>query len=580
MNNTTTIKGIPSSSTAEMRKKTRLLKKLQLQPSTSTATATTTATKKRSASPTSTATTLKPLKFIKCDEENNFNMEKKIQFKISANNMETPTFYSSCYCVKPTTTENFLTLKVEDLQAFFVKYPNATFFICNQHQLTRQGIKTCRECITFLQFKYSFIVHSKKAFYTFPPPVLFVPKSINYFKTFINHAATTISLTTKQAKERYLNREFNYYSAFMNMSFQGGSLKDISSGKKSFVRNKILGFQSNGIRATLTIDASLSPHYATLPQYIFDTLTMACPLVIVNRAPSIKNTCIYVVEVGRNKDPLDYTIHINPFLTEGLHADQDGDELSIFYLSLQGDLPAIEIQMAITELKQMSWKYGNRHDLSFKSRYQFTQYHKYILEKFNDYFVENNALWASLDGTIKEKVDKIMELGCSTHYDELDDFINILINFTENMPVLLSSTSDIFNGVGDVLHVVNSGAKGTPEHIKAYLKNLFEDDPNNIQNLIDSFNKNIKSSSKLGKEGGRQFTLLHAVNSLSLHNTSIYYNDLIILSEMHHSSSMSTFYYNTTAVTECFKYIIKEHDDLISTDENEAEVNKLMNEYI
>lgn len=504
---------------------------------------------------------IEPIKLQRLDNDSN------IRFKVFASSLDEPNFYTSCYCVKPTTTENLLTIKDDDLHKFFKAY-NGQFYICNLHHLSEKGVPNCEYCTPFLEFKYAFIVHTQYAFHTFPPPALFVPMNINYFKTFLHHSTSTTSLQSNIAKDKYREKDFLYYSAFMNMNFQGGKLRDIATGKRSFVRNKILGFQSKGIRATLTIDASLGPHYATLPQKIFDSLNLATPLMIVNRAPSIKNTCIYVVEVGRNKIEDDYTIHINAFLTEGLHADQDGDELSIFFLEHQGEKPSIEMQMAIVELKRLSWKYGNRHCLNFKSRYQFTQYHKYILHKFDKYFTQHDPLWANLEGTPKEKAYKIMELGCSTHFVELDNFIDLLLTFTQNLPPLLTPTADILNGVGDILTVVDSGSKGSKEHIQEYLKNLFHDNPDNLKNLIDGFNKNIINSSLLGKEGGRQFSLLHAVNPLSLHNSAIYYNEKILLDNVKYSSSMSTYNYNVTGTREILKGIITANTDLTMSAED------------
>lgn len=508
---------------------------------------------------------IKPLKLIPeditCPE---------IKFRVNPSGLEKPNFYKTCYCVKPTTTENLITVKVSDFQSYFLKY-NTNFYLCNTHHLSQKGQPSCEYCFSFLQFKWSFIVHSIYAYYTFPPPILFVAKNVNYFKTFIKHADKTAELKSKTAQEKYCKKEYQYYSVFINMSFQGGTLKGNSSGKTSFIKNRVLGFLAKGIRAVLTIDSSLGPHYSTLPQKIFDKLNLATPLVIVNRAPSINNTCIYVVEVGRNKDPDDYTIHINPFLTEGLHADQDGDELSIFIIEKQADLPSIEVELAIAELKSMSWKYGRRHNFAFKSRYQFTQYHKYILDKFDDYFIKHNPLWASLTGTPKEKGFKIMELGCSTHFDEIDEFIELLINFTQNLPPLLTTTHDILNGTGDILNVVNSGAKGSTDHIEEYLKNIFHD-THTFQNIIDGFNKNITSSSKLGKEGGRQFCLLHAVNPLNLHQGIVYYNDIKLLSDVDNSTSMATFYYNNVSVEHSIAQIVSENKDLELTDSEYKEM--------
>ena len=147
------------------------------------------------------------------------------------------------------------------------------------------------------------------------------------------------------------------------------------------------------MRGVLTIDCKLSPHYISIPQKEFDNLDLATPLVIVHRDPSINDTCIYVAEILRNENPCDFTIHLNPYMTHGLHADQDGDEVTLFYIEKQDHEPSSAIQSAITELRNSSWKYGRRHNFAYKCKYSFTQYHRYLLFILNDFFCEHNELW-------------------------------------------------------------------------------------------------------------------------------------------------------------------------------------------
>lgn len=487
-----------------------------------------------------------------------------IQFKTVLSNIEDPVWLTSCYTIKPVTTENVLTIHCLDMFNVYEKKKEDSN-MCIIHGVTEEPEENCELCTTFVKFKYTFIIHTRFAYYTFPPPVLYTKKNLNYFKTFITSAKDNLNITTEKLCVRAKEYEFNHHNAFIQRDFKGGQLKNQASGKTSFIRNAILGYQTKGIRATLTIDCSLTPHYITLPQKIYDGLNLATPLIIINRAPSIKNTCVYVVEACRNEYVDDYTIHINPYMTEGLHADQDGDELTIFYIEYTSEIPSLEMKMAISEMKKLSWKYGTRHDISFTPRYQFTQYHKYILHKYNDYFEKNNKLWASLSGTPLEKSFKIMDIGCSIMYDEMDEFINLLTNFIKTLPLELTPINQIINGTGDVRHVVDSGAKGSNNHITEYLKNLMNTNPNNKEALINGFNKSINSSAKMGIEGGRQFSLLYTVNPLSLHRNYVYYNTKVLLDNVKNSTSMASFYYNTCSI----EYIINEMCKSISIDEKE-----------
>lgn len=500
----------------------------------------------------------------------------KINFKRNHESLTEGSFYTIYYCIKRSTTDNMLTVKVNDMWSAYGKNENC--IICLIHGLVKERQKDCEHCTLFTSFKYAFVIHTGFSYYTFPPPVIYTLKNINYYKTFCRHATDNLYVESVNMKIDVRKIEANYYHKFMNMDFQGGPLKGIASGKTSFLRNKILAYQTKGIRATLTIDCSLSPHYVILPQKIYDSLSLAVPLIIINRAPSIRNECIYAVEPCRNKNVNDYTIRINPYLTEGLHADQDGDELTIFYIEHTDELPSMEMTLAITELKKLSWKYGNRHDISYASRFQFTQYHKYILYTYDDYFCKINKLWASLEGEPIIKARQIMELGCSTHFNEVDEFITQLSEFTQRLPPLLTSVNDVLNGTGDIESVVKSGAKGSTNHIIEYLKNIFEDNKDNKKNLIASFNKNITSSTTMSAAGGYQFQLLSTVNPLTLHGDFIYYNSTILLKNVKSAASMAGYYYNTASVLYAMKGVNTIGKNILNISEDE--VLETMKEYL
>ncbi|UBZ25545.1 LEF-9 [Crangon crangon nudivirus] len=499
-----------------------------------------------------------------------------VQINIERSTLEEPLFLSSTYCLKPVTTHNTLTLHCQDFIPYIAD-GKFEFSICPQHGLNAiQPDRSCDQCTEFAKFKESFIIHTRFAYYASPPPAIYTKKNLNYFKTFVSLAFDNININTEKALVASRDREFRYHTTFIQNDFSGGTLGNLLSGSNSFIRNKVLGFPTKGIRATLVIDASLTPHYITLPQKIFDELNLATPLVIINRAPSIKNTCIYVVEACRNKDSNDYTIHMNPYMTEGLHADQDGDELGIYYIEYRVEEPSPEIEVAIAEMKAISWKYGSRHDIAYQPRYEFSQYHKFILHKFDAYFCEHNKLWASLKGSPLEKSFRIMHLGCSTHFSEMDDFINLLTNFINHLPAVYSPYQHILQGTADIAAVVKSGAKGSEAHIKAYLDMLYKDIPDQKATLLEGFNKNISTSTNMGIEGGRQFSLLYTVNPLNMHRSAIYYGRKIIMTHVAEATSMSGYYYNSLSIEQLAHDIIQYKSIAVT----EEEVDQLYQKYL
>lgn len=477
-----------------------------------------------------------------------------INFKPRIKSLEEPVYPSLVYCIQPLTTNNALTIDNLKLSSFLNK-DSSSFFICQTHGLQEKANIDCLYCTPFFSFTYIFILETKYHFLTFPPPIWYSTKAMNFLKTFCFNSKKFTNNKSLCAIEK--NRELNSYSLFVNMSYNEGSLKSLSTGKTSYIRNNILGFHTFGGRATLSIDATLSPQYAMLPKHIFDNLKMACPIVILNRAPSLKNTCIYGLEVLRNDDDNDHTIRINSYITEGLHADQDGDELSLFYIKHPGkNEPSHNIKMAIAELKKFTWSGGVRHDFSYKPRYEFTQYLKYILYRYNNYFCQHNKLWASIPGNdISKKCIKLMNLGCSIYPREVDEFLIQLSTFVSNLQTQLSNSRDILNGTGTIKDVVSSGAKGEAIHIHTYLKNLYTINPKRKIDMISNFNKYIESGSKMSINGAYQFIFLEAVNPLTMLNGHVYYNDKILMRNVINATSFSSYCYNHVACDYIFNMI-------------------------
>jgi hypothetical protein len=237
-----------------------------------------------------------------------------------------PSYFNYCYTLKPVTAENTLTLHISE----FAKMQDATDYevnnyLCLQHGLTTQPINEhC--CIQFDKFPFSFVIETANGnFAIFPPPERYVSKNFNYFRYLLREMAKKKDVTDSWSKVQCNLSEERAYNEFIKNEFKGGQIQSIISGKKSYIRNRILGFHTFGLRHTLTIDSLLTAHYISIPAYVYKTLDLLTPLVLVNRAPSINDGCLYVCELLCHSDD-DPTIHLNPFLTERLHADQEGDD--------------------------------------------------------------------------------------------------------------------------------------------------------------------------------------------------------------------------------------------------------------
>lgn len=207
-------------------------------------------------------------------------------------------------------------------------------------------------------------------------------------------------------------------------SFKNGPISCIRGGKQSFARNRVLGSKANAQRFTITIDYSLSPDSISLPAIFMEQFSSVTPYVLLNRSPSILEKNVIVVSVLFITTPNDFTCHVNAFVIEGLHADQDGDEVNVYFLQspARNEMPSFKLKNAVNELLHLSWRYGRRHNLCYKSRYSFSPFHKFLIQKNEDFLTANSLLWRSLSGSVPDKCRNIMELGCSIMRDQVDDF--------------------------------------------------------------------------------------------------------------------------------------------------------------
>ncbi|UHB41785.1 LEF-9 [Macrobrachium rosenbergii nudivirus] len=488
------------------------------------------------------------------------NNQKSKRFKTDILSLNTPLFPTLTYCIKNASTDNTLTVGIEEMyniistQEKTGKVPSLfAFYMCIRHGISETPYMNCEFCKEFKDFDSIYILETKYYMFPLPPPTWYSPKVYNFLRTLIEYAYGFWHSNTSETAAR---KELEHYAKFIKMDFNEGTLYSLSTGKTSYVRNKILGFHTIGIRATLTIDATLTPQYVKLPQKIFDNLNLATNLVILNRSPSIANTCIYVVEIIRNTDPLDATININPYITEGLHADQDGDELNISYLKHQDkEQPTLDLKMAITELKKMSWNGFVNHDFAYKPKYQFTQYHKYLLHQYDSYFNKISKLWRTIEGTPSKKCNIMMELGCSTHKKEVNQFIYQLSNFTQHLKTQVPRFKSILNGKDEIRDVMLSGAKGEQLHIDTYLSQLYtlKNEKERVNKMVESFNNLVNSGTKMSIKGAYQFLMLEVVNPLNMLKGNVYYNDTLLLPNLINSTMFSSYMYNSKACNQLFR---------------------------
>jgi hypothetical protein len=341
------------------------------------------------------------------------------------------------------------------------------------------------------------------------------------------------------ASDPFYHHKQRYDKFIKKTPFKGGLVSTQLSGKSSFMRLNCLGATVNGIRGTLIVDESLTPTQIGINRILFDTLNLAIPFIYLNRDPSINSRCIYICEIVPYDNPDDFTIKINQYTLKGLHGDQDGDELNLYYMQYEHQAPTHNMVQSVYETHRKSWKYGFRHDILGRSRYSFSQHQDLMVYIYNNELCKLSPLWNSLQ-PFEDRNDMIFELGCYTHRQEIDEFLDILSKFSLVNSPGLSTYSDMINGVGIIADIVASKSKGSDAHTEEYLKKLNAyDEAELFQESVSTFNKYVASNANMKICGRQNFCLLHIYQNIFLLQTDLFMNDTVIIHNFVHHPLIS-----------------------------------------
>jgi len=460
-----------------------------------------------------------------------------------------PLFSSVKYNLDHVTTHNAFSLAFEE----FLPYLKQQFYLCPNCRVTATG--QCNEkCTPFLEYEEYFVIYNDLAAFWIPPPKIFAKKNLSYFNSFVEmcdkeyNAYLNGGNGTQKQFDDLKAALVRKYEKFKDCSFKGGFLQKQTSGKYSYIRTNILGAQVNGIRGTLTVDPRLSANEIGIPRHLYESLHLAIPFVILNRDPSINSRSIYVCNVVPYDNDADHTIHLNEFVLIGLNADQDGDDINLYYVELESDDIAYELRESMHEIIRRTWKLGHRHDVYGNCRYSFGQYRQLMLHRHNDELCKLSPFWRSLQ-KFPNKPRLAMTLGCYTHRKELDEFLDVLNRFCQSTSAHMATYDELINGNGILFDTVASGAKGSVVHLDAYLDGFHrKSDESIFANSVKNFNKYVTSNSEMKIAGRQQFSLLHVYQNVFLCNNNIYICDTVLFKNVNHCPIFSHFIFNRSTV--------------------------------
>lgn len=465
-----------------------------------------------------------------------------------------PNFYTIQYTFqqeKPKYNFNLMQFSTffEECKEKKIKLLENTFYMCVNHQLNLTPVDKC--CVLFSKFKHSFnLIDEKDNKYTFIPPAFFTNKNLNFFMRLVS-----------EIKMNSTNID-TFYDNFKKSSFKYGTINNLLSGNKSAMRTKILGFKTEAIRGTITIDTNLSPQYISIPEQVYKTLNLATNYAVCLRHPCINTQGIYACELLYHTDSL--SIKINPFICDGNKADQDGDQIQVEVIIYDKPQPSHTISAAIKELQKNSWKYGHRRTPEYQPKWSLGQHYRYITHNYDKFLTTKSPLWASLQGINPyEKGIQLINLGCSIMHQEVTEFIKYLIHCNQQW-ITFISLKDIIYSEGLLKNVATSKSRGDYMQLNVFTnklnmtqqQNIFSN-KNYITSAKTSFNRKIAKHNNLRKEGKIFFDLLVHLNTIHAYRDQLRDCNKIIINNLSSNSFIAPFILNSHAVEYTNKCLIK-----------------------
>lgn len=463
-----------------------------------------------------------------------------------------PNFFNVLYTVEPCTPDNTLVLSYDD---FFdnndpAAKPNLdTFHFCNKHRfhhlstdevshIHKMLIWEGANCqvIPFKKFNRAFFVSTPlNANLLYPPPVVYRDKSLQFFISslvqFRKHATLQNSTAIR------MNRLFAHdsYQQFFKDYFTGGTMKEMTSGKESEIRNKVLAIMINGFRLTVTINHGLPANLISVNRRVFEMMNSHTGMVIINRPPSINSLSISIQQVAVHADDTDETVHVNIFAIRGMHADQDGDEVTMTWI---GDIPPLaepgmELKRATCEMQRVSHHKNPTQTTTQQSRYQLASLLFFYAHLYDEELTAASSLWRALVGNNPyEKMQHLSRIsGSCLLRNECNDLFDMLMKIN-NVQKSGLTTRELGSDGRHLRQIVESGAKGSLLHLQKLSEKMFAGG-SAIDDGVKHFNGFVNASTQMSTQGTHCFHCLYAFHSVHQRNGDIICNGRILVKNVH-----------------------------------------------
>lgn len=471
-----------------------------------------------------------------------------------------PQFINWCYTVEQLRATDVLIINADRLLDIFNRTPNKApnlIYLCDEHNVNSIKQSDCNKCVPFDSYRKTYAIKTEYFYFLLTQPSMLTKKNFINLRNFLKICTFKYKIETANVKSVYKMVQMNEYKRLMKMPVKNGSLSTIRSGKLSFLRKFILGRNVPSIRFVITIDCNLNPGEISIPKSIYDQLKLPIDYAMIKRDPSINTSCIYVVRIKTHDNIYDNTAHLDSWMCTLLNADQDGDEVPVYFCTAHQDSTVDELQAA-------SWQHGYRNNMFNESKFVFSQYHILLLHSYDKWFIANSEFWKLISNmyrykTVKQKCKLLIDLGCTICKDEFDDFVSLVLRFQRQIRYnIVHPLSSLYSKTGLTADVVNSTAKGNKHIQNVYLDWLYN--PKSITDFNDhlknDFNKFVNNGKSMSEAGVQNFSFLYAFNDLNIEHSTLKYKNETLVGRTVDGAEFIILYYNLDVVDFVFDSLL------------------------
>lgn len=337
-------------------------------------------------------------------------------------------------------------------------------------------------------------------------PRIWRDQAFNYFMSFIRACISA----PDAADERY--------KRFAASTFQI-PLKAHISGKDSFMRSSVTGFNAEGVYQTSTISCTQRPDVLKMPHNIYDMLNEVFDLDMgaTKRDPSIQQTCLAVLALIRHWDPSIPVTTISDLLAKGFNQDQDGDRNAIYLIRLllaTGFTVRGTYKHALGKFER-ACAFAEVQTLISTPRHRLSEVGILNIFHHPEVFMHLESFRRMLG-----KPPAYLDEAYAGYYrgEQSTLFHSAQRQFNRTKQTTLVGAADLLGEGNRITGIVDSGAKGNHNLVDMLLRNLGPEGGRSLTSCYDSMltmnNAYIASSQDLSRNGRKQFAVLFAAHDL------------------------------------------------------------------